>query len=602
MMETVFAKLVSLSLLANWLIVAVIFLRILLRKAPRRIVCMLWAVVALRLVFPFSIESPVSMVPQTTSVIQETVNTNLIHPEPVPSGAAPAQIPENQKAITESSQPQVSAFPIVWCIGLCCMLGYFLFSYIRMRHLVMEAIPETNDIWICDAVTTPFILGFIRPRIYLPSGSCGPAKSHVIAHERSHLSRKDHWWKPLAYVLLSIYWFDPFVWIAYFLVCRDIEFACDEMVISHFGLAEKKAYSAALLDCSGGKRLVLACPVAFGETAVVRRVRNILNYKKPRFWVVLVSVAAILATALGFLTVPKKQAAPDFQESKPVQDAPSTTTPTAPTQPTTVSTTPMEEASLNDEWLDFQGGIQIDTYTGETFTAHVMLVRDPSKVYLATSSDSLSQDTPGIGIDKAIEQEHAIAAVNAGVFYDDGTSSLTVGSVPCGLVLANEHVVWNSLHDHIYEDGFMGFNKDNILIVGNSITAEEAADLEIRDGYEGGPVLMINGKPNLSVYDTPSGYAPRTAIGQREDGTVIFISADGRTPQSLGATYADLIDIMTEYKAVNACAINHGSACNMLYRDTEGRYGEKGAVQTLNQLPTDMANMRRAPTFWMVKP
>lgn len=602
MMGTVFAKLVSLSLLANWLIVAVIFLRTLLRKAPRRIVCMLWAIVALRLVFPFSVESPVSMVPMTTTVIQEAVDTTLIHPEPVPSGAAQAQIPENQGSITDSRQPQVSAFPIVWCIGLCCMLCYFLFSYIRMRHLVMEAIPERADIWICDAVTTPFILGFIRPRIYLPSGLCGPAKAHVIAHERSHLSRKDHWWKPLAYILLSVYWFDPFVWIAYFLVCRDIEFACDEMVISHLGLAEKKAYSAALLDCSGGKRLVLACPVAFGETAVVRRVRNILNYKKPRFWVILVSVVAILATAIGFLTVPQKQAAPDLQKSEPVQDAPGTSTPTAPTQPTTVSNTPTEEATLNDAWVDFPDGIQIDTYTGETFTAHVMLVRDPSKVYLATSSDSLSLDTPGIGIDNAIEQENAIAAVNAGVFYDDGTGSLAVGSVPCGLVLANEHIVWDSFHDHIYEDGFVGFNKDNILIVGNSITAEEAANLEIRDGYEGGPVLMINGKPNMTVYDTPSGYAPRTAIGQREDGTVIFISADGRTPQSLGATYADLIHIMTEYNAVNACAINHGSACNMLYRDTEGRYGEKGVVQALNQLPTGMANMRRAPTFWMVKP
>ena len=601
-MGTVFAKLVSLSLLANWLIVAVILLRTLLRKAPRRGICMLWAIVALRLILPFSIESPVSMVPMTTTVIQEAVDTTLIHPEPVPSGAVQAQIPETQKAITESSQPQVSVFPIVWCIGLCCMLGYFLFSYIRMRHLVMEAIPERDGIWICDAVTTPFILGFIRPRIYLPSGLCGPAKAHVIAHERSHLSRKDHWWKPLAYVLLSVYWFDPFVWIAYFLVCRDIEFACDEMVVSHFGLAEKKAYSAALLDCSCGKRLVLACPVAFGETAVVRRVRNILNYKKPRFWVILVSVVAILATAIGFLTVPKKQEDPDLQKYEPVQDAPGTTTPTAPTQPTTVSTTPTEEATLNDAWVDFPDGIQIDTYTGQTFTAHVMLVRDPSKVYLATSSDALSLDTPGIGIDKAIEQENAIAAVNAGVFYDDGTGSLAVGSVPCGLVLANEHVVWNSLQDHIYEDGFMGFNKDNILIVGNSITAEEAANWEIRDGYEGGPVLMINGRPNLSVYDTPSGYTPRTAIGQREDGTVIFISADGRTPQSLGATYADLIHIMTEYKAVNACAINHGSACNMLYRDAEGRYGEKGVVQALNQLPTGMANMRRAPTFWMVKP
>ena len=472
------------------------------------------------------------------------------------------------------------------------MLCYLLLSYLRMGHLVAEAVPEVGNIWICDAATTPFILGLLRPRIYLPSGLSGETKAYVIAHEQSHLRWKDHWWKPFAFVLLAVYWFDPFVWAAYGLVCRDIEFACDERVVRRFGMAEKKAYSEALLECSVRKRLVLACPVAFGETAVAKRVRNVLNYKKPRFWIILISTVIILAAAVGFLTVPAKQAAPDFKEPAPTADVPRETTPPA------ESTSPVEE-NQNDEWANSPDGIHIETYEGETFTAHIMVIRNPANVYLATSTDDFSTETPGISMDAAMDKENAIAAINASYFWDDGSGSLAVGSLPAGLVLSHNTVVWDKFHDMVPQSGFVGFNEDNILIVSDTMTAEEASALGIRDGCAGGPVLMTNGKPVDNGY---SGYNPRTAIGQRADGAVLFVCAEGRNSESLGATYEDVIGILEEYEAVNACMLRVDSASNMLYRDVYGQYGEAGETLIFNPLYKDSPIvLRRMPTFWMVK-
>lgn len=606
-MEAVFAKLVSISIVANWLILAVILLRVLLKKAPRWITCILWVLVAVRLVFPFSIESPVSLIPETTSVIQEAVDTNLIHPEVVPSDTAEFTAQEENDNTYISSKSSVSIIPFVWCFGVSLMLCYLVFSYFKMLWLVREAVPEREKIWVCDAVTTPFILGIIRPKIYLPSGLQEPNREYVIAHEQSHLRCKDHWWKPMAFVLLSVFWFNPLMWIAYTLVCRDIEFACDERVVHHYGLPEKKAYSEALLECSNNRKLVLACPVAFGETAVIQRVRNVLNYKRPRFWIILISIIVIIITAIGFLTVPAKKDASDPVSTVPVQDEvrvaeslkdaiePVDTVPIQDEVPPTM----LPEAQKID-WENYPDGIRIEPYTGENFTAHVMVVRDPSKVYLAASSNPLSMDTPGVPMDEAMEREQAIAAANAGPFFDDGTSSQSVGSVPIGLVLSGNAVIWND--QQISEYGFVGFNNDNILIVASSMTETEAKEQGIRDGCSSGPVLMINGEPNMEIYNGNSGYRPRTAVGQRSDGAVVFICADGRNPDSLGATYADMIDILTEYGAVNACALDDGSASNMLYRDADGRYGEKGAMQMLNRYPVGATSLRRMPTFWMVKP
>lgn len=601
-MTVFFAGLVKTAIGANWLILAAIFLRFLLKKAPRRVTCLLWAIVALRLVLPVSIESPVSLIPQTTVALQEAVDTSLIHVEAVPpwNGAA-APLPT---AIGTAQASEMHTLPLatIWAAGMAVMLGYLLISYFRMRYLVREAVQEEGNIWVCDGVTSPFILGVFRPRIYLPSGLSGSSRAYVIAHEKSHLCCKDHLWKPFAFCLLAMYWFDPLVWAAYWLACRDIEFACDERVIRALKLPERKAYASALLACSDGRKRVLVCPVAFGETAVVQRIRSVLNYKRPSFWAILVAVILILALAIGFLTVPKSEPkeAPSnssLKESVPPETILETQAPTAPAEE---SSTEVDDP----EWTPYPDGIRIDTYEGENFTAQIMLVRDPSRVYLATSSETLSKDTPGLKIDAAIEKEGAVAAINAGTCWDDGTGSLEVGSVPLGLNLSKGKVVWDSFSEATPDTGFVGFNRDNILIVANSVTEEEALELGIRDGCASGTVLIVNGN---AVNIDHSGYSPRTAIGQRADGTVILVCTNGRTDEYIGATLPDVIAILQEYGAVNACALLGGSSANMLYRDTQGLYGETGTVHMFNpesaehNIFTGLA-LRRLPTFWMVKP
>lgn len=255
-----------------------------------------------------------------------------------------------------------------------------------------------------------------------------------------------------------------------------------------------------------------------------------------------------------------------------------------------------------DEWANYPDGIYIERYAGNTFNAHIMVVRDPSRVYMGTSAEKFSTNIPGKRITEAMDATpDAIAAVNAGAFYDDGTSSPVVGSVPAGLVYARGSMVWDAYHGLVPQKGFAGFNKDNILIVAKSMTAAEAEAQGIRDGCEFGPVLIMNGQINMDAYNTNSGYNPRTAIGQRADGTVIFVCIDGRQANSLGGTYKDVIDIMIEYGAVNACNMDGGSSSVMLYRDTYGLYGEAGQVQMINNYSLLQSQPRRMPNYWMVR-
>ena len=254
----------------------------------------------------------------------------------------------------------------------------------------------------------------------------------------------------------------------------------------------------------------------------------------------------------------------------------------------------------SDEWKDYPDGIRIEEISGDTYNAYVMIVRDPSRVYLATSSDHFSKDVPGTRITEQIEKEKAAAAVNAGAFFDNGTSSPSVGSVPEGLVISGGKVVWNS--GAAPEEGFVGFNQDNVLVVADTMTGDKAMELGIRDGCCFGPVLIQNGGINNEVYNTNSGYNPRTAIGQRADGAVILLCIDGRQAGSLGGTYADIINIMVEYEAVNACNLDGGSSTVMLYRDLEGRYGEAGQVQMINNYSLLQEKPRKMPTFIMVRP
>ena len=255
----------------------------------------------------------------------------------------------------------------------------------------------------------------------------------------------------------------------------------------------------------------------------------------------------------------------------------------------------------SDEWANYPDGIRIESYAGKTFNAHIMIVRDPSRVYMGTSAEKFSTSVPGKRITEAMDATpDAIAAINAGAFYDDGTSSPVVGSVPAGLVFAGGELRWDAYHGLVPQKGFAGFNKDNILIVAKSMSAAEAEAQGIRDGCEFGPVLIMNGEINMDAYNTNSGYNPRTAIGQRSDGTVIFVCIDGRQANSLGGTYRDVIDIMIEYGAVNACNMDGGSSSVMLYRDTYGRYGEAGLVQMINNYSLLQSQPRRMPNYWMV--
>ena len=251
----------------------------------------------------------------------------------------------------------------------------------------------------------------------------------------------------------------------------------------------------------------------------------------------------------------------------------------------------------NDDWEGHPDGIRLDYISGDTYNAYVMLIRDPSRVYQATSTKNFSHDIPGVRITQAIETEGAIAAINAGAFFDNGTSDPIVGSVPCGLVISGGKVAFDGHHDMVPQKGFVGFNNDNVLVVAQSMTASKAMELGIRDGCEFGPVLIMNGIINEEAYHVNSGLNPRTAIGQRADGAVIFLCIDGRQASSLGGTYADLIDIMVEYGAVNACNLDGGSSTVMLYRDHE-----TGEVSMINNYSLLQKEPRRMPTFFMVAP
>lgn len=257
----------------------------------------------------------------------------------------------------------------------------------------------------------------------------------------------------------------------------------------------------------------------------------------------------------------------------------------------------------SDEWANSPDGIRFESHSGDTYNAHIMIVRDPSKVYLGTSTENFSTSIPGTRIDDQIETDGAIAGVNAGAFFDNGTSDPSVGSVPEGLVYSKGACKWTTGSPPNGIKGFAGFNKDNILVVAqDNLSKAQAEELNIRDGCCFGPVLIMNGEINQEAYNSNSGWNPRTAIGQRKDGAVVFVCIDGRQAGSAGGTYKDVIDIMIEYGVVNACNMDGGSSSIMVYRDTYGLFGEAGTVQVINSYSLLQERPRKMPTFWMVAP
>lgn len=327
--DGVFLNMINRSISAGWLILAVMVLRLFLKKSPKWVSCLLWAIVAVRLICPFSIESVFSLIPTT-----ETLSPYMVQYSAKPvidSGIAIVDDVVNP-VFTGSFAPDpqhvgsinplhgyiiMGAF--IWLTGMAVLLIYAPISYGRVRKKVQEAVLSRENIWLCDNVKSPFILGIFRPRIYLPSGMEGEQIEFVLAHEHAHLSRKDHWWKPLGYLILVVYWFHPLMWAAYLLFCRDVELACDEKVIRNLDMSEKKAYSHALVSCSMQRKRVWACPLAFGEVGVKERVKTVLRYKKPAFWVRAAAVMACVIVAVCFLTNPESQADADEIQNENIE-------------------------------------------------------------------------------------------------------------------------------------------------------------------------------------------------------------------------------------------------------------------------------------------
>ncbi len=320
-MYGIFTKILNMSMSAGIFVFAVIFLRIILKNVPKKFICVLWALVALSLVCPFSIPSPLSIFnllntkPDAASKM-EYFKYNEKTEKPEMTFSVPALVndntsPDRMTVGLHTSSVYLPTFMYIWMAGVAIMLLYAVISYLRLKKEVSASILVKDNLHICDEVKSPFILGVFCPRIYLPSGISGDVRENVIAHERAHIKRLDHWWKPLGFILLAVYWFNPVIWVAYILFCEDIEAACDERVIQNMDKEGKIKYSEALLACAMQRKIITVCPLAFGENDVKGRVKRILNYQKPAFWAGILSVIVCIVAAVLFLTNPYSVKASD---------------------------------------------------------------------------------------------------------------------------------------------------------------------------------------------------------------------------------------------------------------------------------------------------
>ena len=332
-MSEAFLKIVNMSVSASWLVLVVLALRFLLKKAPKWVNVLLWGLVAIRLICPISIESSLSLIPDWQIGMHDIVDDyqpaangqvldsegNVVLEKELSTGTGatgqildvdgdilverpldPVQVPTD--AVPYS---RIHILSSIWLAGILIMSGHTLLSYFLLKRKVSTSIPVQKGVRQSEYVDSPFVLGVIHPIIYLPYGLNEQSMTHVIAHEQAHIRRKDHWWKPLGFLLLTVYWFNPLMWVAYILLCRDIELACDEKVIKDLGNAQRADYTQALIHCSVNRRIIAACPLAFGEVGVKERVRSIMNYRKPTFWIMVTAVVACIAVAICFLTDPK---------------------------------------------------------------------------------------------------------------------------------------------------------------------------------------------------------------------------------------------------------------------------------------------------------
>ena len=318
-MSEIFLHVFNMSISASYIVLAILLLRLFMKKAPKWISVALWGVVGLRLICPFSIESILSLIPSAETVSPDIMTGNLSEPfyvdsyidtgfsgvnntiAPIISGSSVTVAPEKEVNLLKLLIP---IFAILWLVGILAMVIYTLVSYLKLKKSIGAAVLYKENIYQSENVASPFILGIIKPRIYLPFSISEQSAEHVIAHEKAHLRRKDHLWKPLGFLLLAVYWFNPLMWLGYILLCRDIELACDEKVIKELDCDARADYSEALLRCGVKRKSIAACPLAFGEVGVKARIKSVLNYKKPAFWIIIVALVLCVVIAVCFLTNP----------------------------------------------------------------------------------------------------------------------------------------------------------------------------------------------------------------------------------------------------------------------------------------------------------
>lgn len=367
-MEIIFTKIFNMSVTASFLIIAVILLRLILKNAPKWTRYILWLLVALRLVIPFTFESPLSLVPNAQAINSATNSStsyvsSLVNSKGFQTMQSAVSLPDEVSIITI-----LTSF---WIIGVTAMLIYMLFSYLHLHSRVRESVAIKDNILICDRISSPFVFGIIRPRIYLPSALSEEEKTYVIAHEQAHIKHYDNILKPFGYLILSIHFFNPLCWIAFRLFTKDIELACDERVIKNYDIQDKKGYSTALLSCCIERNFLSACPFSFGESGLKQRIKSVLGYKKPTVRIVILSFAVCILTAMSFMTNPITSALEihsdnresainnlqniSFSFAEPPTTAPATEPTTKPTEPkkpdksvSQDSSSPVEYAENND--------------------------------------------------------------------------------------------------------------------------------------------------------------------------------------------------------------------------------------------------------------
>ena len=312
-MNELFLKIINMSISASWLVLAVLILRFVLKKAPKWINVLLWGIVAIRLICPFSFESPLSLIPSAETI---PLNIGMDSTPTINSGISAINNAVNP-IISQFNTPMAGAsinplqitigiYEYIWIFGMIALALYTAISYWRLHRKVDTAVRYKDNIFQSENVSSPFVFGIIKPRIYLPFKMNGQDLEHVVAHEQAHIRRKDHWWKPFGFLLLTIHWFNPLMWMAYVLLCRDIELACDEKVIKELGNEQRGDYTQALVACSVNRRMIAACPLTFGEVGVKERVKSVMNYKKPALWVIIIAVIVCVGVAVCFLTNPKQ--------------------------------------------------------------------------------------------------------------------------------------------------------------------------------------------------------------------------------------------------------------------------------------------------------